>query len=228
MRLSCFILLSSASLPFALGAAEPQPQPSPRESTGVFISTAPNNITVDFRGGSLSQLAAAIANGGKGTFNIIGNAEDMSASVIPGFSVQNADPGAVMEALNALLLPHRIELTRPVRNNAGRTEAIEGTYTVHRRNPALRDPRPAFESFQLTQYLHDQSVDDIVGALRTAWELDPNHAADLLRLKYHPATSMLLVSGPEDAMRIVRDVLAKLRRTPPPPRPVPLPAPDRK
>lgn len=203
-------------LPVLLAAAPLAAQPPTRESAATITAPAiivAEPITIDFRGGSLAQLAAAIASSGRGTFNIVGAAEDVNAAVLPAFSVRNADPSALMESLNALLQSQKLYLERPRKGN----EWIEGTYTVYRRASLSREQRPTFESFQLRPYLANHSIDDIVAAVRGAWELDPAHAADALRLKFHPPTGILLVSGPEDAIRIAHNVVSKLTAKSEPP-----------
>jgi ribosome recycling factor len=82
-----------------------------------------------------------------------------------------------------------------------------------RNEPARpRTPLPIdFESFQLAPYLRDQSIDDIVEAIRASWELNPRNDPNALRLKFHPPTSILLASGPRDALNMAGKIISQLK-----------------
>jgi hypothetical protein len=173
-------------------------------------------IALDFPGGSCAQLVDAVAKASTGTFNIIGQPDDMKVPCLPPFSVRNADPGSLMEALNTSLQPRSLILERPYRDGY----PVEGTYTLRRMepNPVPRsansrnsnDRSSNFQSFQLSPYLGALSVDDIVDAIRAAWTLDPTHEANSIQIKYHPATKMLFVSGPPESTMIVTRVIGLL------------------
>ena len=88
---------------------------------------------------------------------------------------------------------------------------------------------PRFQSFQLAPYLEFQSVDDIVGAVHAMWALDPMRSPEALRVKFHPPTGILLVSGPSEGIQMVEVILRQLRRSSEQaPRPNPAPAPAEK
>ena len=46
------------------------------------------------------------------------------------------------------------------------------------------------------------------------WELDPAHDPKALNLKFHPGTSILLVSGSTDAIMVTQSVIGQLKRNP--------------
>jgi len=183
----------------------------PVSSSGTVQVSPPAepNIDIDFPGGSIAQLVTLLAKSGINSFNLIGEKPDMEVQ-LPPFSLRNVEPGALGAALQVLLRHSGVNLMLQ-----GTSKAILGVLS-REQNPAARSTgsRSAFESFQLTPYLADQTVDDIVGAIRAGWELDPAHDGTALRLRFHPATSVLLVSGPDDAIVLARNVLMQLKRTP--------------
>ncbi len=185
-----------------LGAADaPAPsapsQPAPEQ---------PKLINIDFPGGTIAELITALRKDNAGAFNLIGEKADL-ATVLPAFSVRNAQPNSFATALDALLRPHGLYL-----GSGGYSQ--NGVFVVLRGQtpPASEVPKNAFLSIQLAPYLEAQSVDDIVGAIRAAWTLDPKHRAEDLRLQFHPATKLLLVSGPpQETDGVVRQVMGSLR-----------------
>jgi hypothetical protein len=171
----------------------------------------PQLISVDFPGGPASALIAAIAKKDRdNNFNVIGEKADL-ATELPAFSVRNADPGALAVALNGILQPRGYILAPSGRVREGQSPV----FTLRKLIPHEADQRQLshLQSFQLAPYLEHQSVDDIVGAIRAAWELDPARNPAALRLKFHPPTGILLVSVPGDGIPIIHSVLKELRRT---------------
>lgn len=160
-------------------------------------------ISVDFPGGSVAQLVAAVNKPDGHAFNLLGETEDL-ATRLPAFSVRNVNPSAFAMALRQLLEPRGIT----VMPEGPDLFVLRKVATMVRREPV------AFESFQLSPYLDKQSVEDIVSAMRTAWELNPANKPEELQLKFHPATRLLLASGSADAIRVASKVLSTLSRTP--------------
>lgn len=180
-------------------------------------------ITVDFPGGPMSALLAATEKSSPSGFNVIAEKADLAIE-LPPFSVRNADPVELANALTGILQPRGYTLTSSYRSTPGRAPV----FTLRKLGPyeGRVDHRllPQFQSFQLGPYLEYQTVDDIVGAVRTAWELDPMQSPDALRVKFHPPTGILLVSGPQQAIHVVENILRQLRRNPDPtPKPTPKP-----
>jgi hypothetical protein len=167
-------------------------------------------ITIDFPGGPASALVAKLEMFRENSFNVIGEKADLAVE-LPPFSVRNADPNALAYALNGILQPRGYVLAPSVRTAV----AQANVFTLRKQSPYEIDHRAQgdLQSFQLAPYLTNQSVDDIIGAIRTAWELDPARAPTALRLKFHPPTGILLVSAPRDGIAIVMTVLKELRRS---------------
>ena len=176
---------------------------------------APRAISVDFPGGSLSALSAAIAKTDGAYFNLLGEQADL-ATELAAFSVRNASPEIFAAALNQLLTPRGLEI-KPGGNMINGEGTVFVVAKTAPRRPATTEPT-LFESFQLGPYLGKQSIDDIVGAIRTAWELDPTHKPDALVLKFHPPTKLLLASGSASAIQVARQIITVLPRDSEPPK----------
>lgn len=185
-------------------------------------STQSRLITVNFPGGPFSALVAATEKSSPGAFNVVGEKADLAIE-LPPFSVRNADVSSLASALTAMLQPRGYMLA-----SNGRSQNQSSVFTLRKlySYEAANVDRPSmFQSFQLAPYLQNQSVDDIVGAVRMAWELDPKHSPKALDVKFHPPTGILLVSGPGEAISVVQTVLRELRRsTDQSPKPIQLPA----
>jgi hypothetical protein len=54
-------------------------------------------------------------------------------------------------------------------------------------------------------------IDDIVAAIRLAWQMDPSHKNDSLQIKYHPPTNLLLVTGTPASLEVVERVIDSLK-----------------
>jgi len=168
----------------------------------------PRLVSVNFPGGSAAALIAAADKSSAEGFNVIGEKADLAIDV-PAFSIRNADPNSLAFALDGILRQRGYTLQTNFKPGQGQAPI----FVLRRLNSYEQriDGMP-FESFQLATYLEGQSVDDIIGAIHTAWELDPAHRPEALRLKFHPPTNILLVSGPVEGINTVRSVLGQLRR----------------
>jgi hypothetical protein len=190
----------------------------------------PKKISIDFRGGPLSALLNQIGGPDGPSLSIIG-ADGLNPSEVglPPFSLRNAHLVTLIEVVRQLV-PREFQF-----EPAGPIEPNTAVCVLRRR--VFDQPRTNagdFESFQLAPLLKEQSVDDIIGAIRTAWELDPRHDKEALRIKFHPPTGLLLISGqsdgsrrPSEAIEIAHKVISQLKRPPgtPPGSPPPLEAP---
>lgn len=169
-------------------------------------------VNVDFSGGPASALVAIINQDKNGGLNIIGEKSDLAIE-LPPFSIRNADGGALAGALDNLLRQRGYVLQGSNRPAPGRSSV----FVLRKLSPhEIPTQGGNFMPFQLADHLTQQSVDDIVGAIRAAWELDPANSPSALRLKFHPATGILLVSGPGHGIEVVRQVLSKVRTAPKP------------
>ena len=162
-------------------------------------------ISIDFAGGSVAQLVTTIAKTNSGIFNVLGEETDLQTR-LPPFSVRQVSPSALGQAIAQLMSPHGLMLW-----TIDRTTFVlrRDSNIAYQQNQAARESSQ-FASIPLAAYLEHQSIDDIVGAIRAAWELSPLHKPADLQLKFHPPTKLLLASGSNDAINIVRQVIATL------------------
>jgi hypothetical protein len=188
-------LLLAAPLPGLAADSRPTPVVQP-------------TITLDFPGGSVASLMSEVGRKDH-SFMVIGEKADMAAE-LPAFALRNAEPGALGAALNIFLNSRGLEL----KPSSGHQNTV---YVLRRMGPGMPGEPTIFDSFQLAPFLENQSIDDITGAIRTAWEMNPAHKPTSLQLKYHPATSILLASGTPQALDVVRRVLGALKRSDPKP-----------
>jgi hypothetical protein len=188
----------------ALPARAAMDNPIPR-STATLTTERPHpGITLDFPGGTVAQLVAALANSGCG-FNLIGQPGNLTAA-IPPLSLRNANTFAFAQALDNLLQADGMTLGGDWSSNV---------FTVEMRPPDEKSARGSLtQSCQLSPELKLQSLDAILDAIRSAWALDPAHDPASLHLKFHPATQLLLISGPPEAVRIALDVVRHLTAPP--------------
>lgn len=172
------------------------------------------SVDVQFAGGTVTALMAAIEKAGGG-INIIGEANDLAIE-LPPFSLRNADGASLATALDGLLRARGYVLQGSGRPEIGKASVyVLRKQSLYERSSINSGNESRFYSFQLNPYLEFQSVDDIVGAITTAWELDPARARAALNVKFHPPTGILLVSGPSQAIDMVNNILSQLRKSPP-------------
>jgi hypothetical protein len=190
-------------------------------------------ISIDFPGGPLDQLMVVLAKTNTGGFNLLSEDPKMLATIVPPFSVHNVTPTAFAAALNLFFAPRSLVVEKiiPDQFYGGQDHPGPDVYVMRAAKSSTAAPG-RFLAFQLAPYLEQQSIDDIVGAVRAAWELDPTHKPDELHVKFHPPTSILLVSGPSDALNISQQVIQSLKRGStaprvPAPTPTPSPGPDK-
>ncbi|HUR60520.1 MAG TPA: hypothetical protein VM029_22560 [Opitutaceae bacterium] len=197
--LAAIVLLAAA--PLSGPAADSRPTTSPQPT-----------ITLDFPGGSVASLMTQVGRMDH-SFMVMGEKADMAAE-LPPFALRNAEPGALGAALNIFLNARGFEL----KPGSGHQNTV---YVLRKMVPGAGGEQTIFDSFQLAPFLESQSIDDITGAIRTAWEMNPAHKPTSLQLKYHPATSILLASGTPEALEVVRRVLGVLKRSDPKPKAAP-------
>lgn len=228
IRLFC---LSSLALIFGASLVA-QPTDAPKKEgapksheisakTGSMEPKLPILINIDFRGGSLRDFVNQVSTIKDVSLNLVGVTKELeNAAQLPPFSLRNAHINTVVQVVRELLEPQHIHL-----NVAGHGDNSIVAVVSHRPPPTPKQPEVATltEPFQLEKYLAAQSVDDIVGAIRMAWESNPIIHPDSMRLKFHPGTSILIVSGPPYAIEVARKVISSLK-IPPTKAPAPPPA----
>jgi hypothetical protein len=164
-------------------------------------------ISLDFPGGTISDLIVAIekADGGR-PINVIGD-KTAFATEVQAFSVRNADRFGVIEAISRWLDDRQGVVFRQTGDGIFLLEKVPSPQHLLPNGEST-----FFASFQLNPFLSDtQTVDDIVGAIRAAWELDPDHDPAALRIKFHPPTGLLLIAGPPEASTITYSVLKNIK-----------------
>lgn len=181
-------------------ALKPAPAPKP---------PPPNLITVDFPGGALSELIAMLSRSDAKGFNLIGEKDDL-ATELPPFAVRSAEAYSFASAIDLLLLPKGLTVS-----SGGGTVFVVRKLRVAAAGKASTDGG-GFESFQLARYLTEkQSVNDVIGAIRAGLQLSSVHDPEVLQLKFHPPTGILLTAGPAAAINVARNVISQLQRTAP-------------
>lgn len=205
LRLSILLALTVLGLPaYGEDVSNPATATSP-----VASSTAPkpksSSFDVDFRGGSLAQLVAAINTAGSGPFNLMGEKADQDAQ-LPPMTLQNVEPVGLATALSTFLRPRGLTVSLAW----GNIFVVAKTGYVSATNAAAS---ATFQTFQLTPYLTTLSVDNITDAIKTAWASDSSHDAKLLRFQYHSATKLLFVYGPPEALAVATQVIPQLNPT---------------
>jgi hypothetical protein len=190
-------------------------------------------INVRSAGGPLSAFLAEsdLSRFGMGALTVInaGDPADLETE-LPPFNLRNSNWGTIVGVLSAFLNTRGLELKVAGSDNPNVAESKSVVCVLRRIGPSREfksAQAPVFDSFQLAPSLEFQSIDDIVAAIRLAWELDPSRKAADLQLKFHAPTAMLLVSGPPEAVQIAQKVVVNLKRDPlaPPPPVVVQPSP---
>ena len=170
-------------------------------------------FSIDFPGGSIRTFLAAASKIDGVSISIVsaGDASDLDTP-LPPFSLRNTNAMVTLQVLGRLLSPRGFDLSTM---EAGQNSAVAvlSRRSTSRPRPVV-PPADQFESFQLAPYLVDQTIDDIVGAIRAAWELNPEHDANQLKLKFHPATSILLASGPREGLDLTAKIISQLKVKP--------------
>ncbi len=180
---------------------------------------APYRFTIESKGGTLREFLAATSIGSEVTFTLVNAGEPVDLeTALPPFNLRNVHWETVIEVLSNFLAARGLQLKLAGSDTSNPAES-KSVICVLRRDRSFAEPnRPApseFDSFQLSEQIHDtQTVDVIVDAIRSAWELDPSRDPKALLLKFHPATKMLFVSGPGPATTIARQVIGGLRKNP--------------
>ena len=199
------VFLASLLLCASGRAVEVSPAAAPAPES---LSSQPVFFNVEFSGGPVSRLIDQVATVKGVSINIIATADQADLStVLPPFTLRNANVVTVFEVARAMLHDRGLEL-----QPAGGFDHNSVTLLLRRLEPKPSGRSPdIFSSYQLAPYLSYQSIDDIVTAIHAAWELNPAHDSAALRLKFHPPTAILLVSGPPEAVSLAGNVLSQLR-----------------
>ena len=182
----------------------------------------PYVLGLQSKGGPLSALLPETSGQGLEVSLTLINAGEPAdlETELPPFDLRNVNWGTIIGVLQSLLISRGLDL-KFVGGDSQDPGTAKSVICVLRRidppSETKRSSQAEVESVQLGDYLSgEQTVDVIVDAIRTAWELDPKHDSAALRLKFHPGTKILFVSGPASATAIARQVAAGLRKNPVP------------
>ncbi len=186
---------------------------------GRTVKNAHALLTIRSGGGPLSAFLAAASKDSERTINLInaGDAADLETQ-LPPFVLRNVTWGTVLNVLGNFLQPRGLDL-RFVGGDHPDLNLAKSVVCVLRRidqpQSVKASSQPEFESLQISDCITDkQTFEIIANAIVTAWEFDPRHIPKSLRLKFHPASGILLVSGPAPATAIARQIVAELRKNP--------------
>lgn len=169
-------------------------------------------LNIEFPGGPLSDLLEAIK--GPVSLNVIspGSTNLIKTVELPAFALRNANLLTLTKVVVNLVETQGYKVQIVDDSHHNRLIAMlskPGGASAPTTSPA------AFESIQLDGHLQSGlTVDTIVEAIRTAWELDPKNDREALKLKYHPPTKILLVSGPIQAIIVTKTVIGSIGRKP--------------
>ncbi len=174
-------------------------------------------LSFEFAGGPLKEFLDMMGRRTEISFNIISASDPQDLNTpLPPFALHNASLPTVFEVVKSLLGPHGFSLAF-AGNGDRNSNSITCVLTPNAPPSAPKPLGPAptvFDSFLLAPYLAFQSIDEITATIREGWELDPAHDKNALRLKYHPGTSILLVSGSPEAISIAHKIILTFKSKP--------------
>ncbi|HLP03612.1 MAG TPA: hypothetical protein VK163_16410 [Opitutaceae bacterium] len=203
----CAAVLAATSLGLlALGADVVPAAPPASPAAPAEAATVPG-LNLEFPGGSVADLVTMVRRGGGISFNLIGERADM-ATVLPAFSLRNADAESLAEAVEMLLRNQGYTVSE-----AGRRRPFEMApiYVLSRPpGPVGGPPTSWLKCYPLRKLAPGADETAIAAAIQAAWALDPQHDPMELRLQFHPGTQLLLVSGSSAACMVADEVMRAL------------------
>jgi hypothetical protein len=176
-------------------AAKAAAAPSPRPRSA-------STVDVRFAGGTIAQLIAELKSADGSGFNLMGD-PSLFETPVPKTVVSNVEIFNFVSALSSMLRASGMMITLSGGNIFILTKIPDFTTT----SPS---PIPTFQAYQLAPYLPTVSADDITDAINTAWKADPKHNAATLTFKFHPATKILFVYGPPEAITLATQIIPQL------------------
>lgn len=198
-------LLSFVCLSFALTVgptrgAEPVAPPTPRIARPGTLT-----VDVDFPGGTFAQFVARLKSSDGAGFDLLSDAA-LAETPMPRIRLANIELQSLIVAVQSLLRGSNVMIT-----------AAPSNVLVLTKNPvfvpAPLPPGPTFQAFQLAPYLATLSIDDITDAIATAWAGEPKRDPKAVTLKFHPATKVLFVYGPAEAITMATQIIPQLSPT---------------
>jgi hypothetical protein len=186
-------------------------------------------FSLDFPGGSPSELVAAIEKALGKPLNVIINHEDEDVS-IPPLKMNNVTMPQLFKALEAVSRKTVAVSTSSFPNGGGGFNSYSqfvssygfttddnpvtdtSVWYFHEDRPSLPpiiSTQKACKFYSLSVYLdRGFSVDDITTAIQTGWKLSAQ--TDLPELNYHKETKLLIAYGDPDKLKTIDQVLIAL------------------
>lgn len=186
----------------------------------LMVRRTPYVLDLRSSGGPLSAFVEAVSTSRGGVSFTLINAADPAdlETPLPPFTLKDANWATIIGVLESFLESRGLGLRFVGGDSPNPAEAKSVVCVLRRLDPVAdaKRARSELESFQIGDNIFkDQTVEVIVDAIRTAWELDPANDPAALRIKFHPATKLLLVSGPGPATHIASQVVSGLRKKTP-------------
>jgi len=185
-----------------LNVAAQTPEASKTAAAPNVRPRSPSAIDVRFAGGTISRLIAELKSADGSGFSLMGD-PSLFETPVPKTVVSNVEIFNFVSALSGMLRANGVMI-----NLSG------GNIFVLTKIPVfpttLPSPTATFQAYQLAPYLPTVSADDISDAINTAWKADPKHTAATLTFKFHPATKILFVYGPPEALTMATQIIPQL------------------
>ena len=161
-----------------------------------------SSVDVRFAGGTIAQLIAELKTSDGSGFNLMGD-PSLFETPVPKTVVNNVEIFNFVSALSSMLRTSGMMITL-----SGGNIFVLTKIPVFTTIPPY--PIATFQAYQLAPYLPTISAEDITDAINTAWQADPKHNATALTFKFHPATKILFVYGPPEAISMATQIMPQL------------------
>jgi hypothetical protein len=193
----CPILVGLALIA-TVNAAEPAASANPTVARPRSATT----VDVRFAGGTIAQLIAELKTADGTGFNLMGD-PSLFETPVPKTVVSNVEIFNFTSALTSMLRTSGLMITLSGGNIFVLTKVPVFTST-------LPTTTATFQAYQLAPYLPTVSADEAIDAIGTAWKADPKHDPAALSFKFHPATKILFVYGPPEAITMATQIIPQL------------------
>ena len=190
--------LTLGAISAAAQAAEPTNPTAPTTTRPRSASA----VDVRFAGGTIAQLVAELKTPDGSGFNLMGD-PTLFETPVPKTVVSNVEIFNLTSALSSMLRTNGLMISLSGGNIFVLTKIPVFTST-------LPVPTATFQAYQLAPYLQTVSADEVIDAISTAWKADPKHSAAALTFKFHPATKILFVYGPPEALTMATQIIPQL------------------
>ncbi len=172
-------------------------------------TNANNNQVFDlnFKGGTVVELISEVQKNSGKTPNVVINSDKAANFTVPAMQLRNVTIKTILSLLGTLSIedPDKYLHTRIVKDSDGGDNDIL-VLNAYRRGIQVQ------KTFMIEDCLKKYSLDDIVTAIKTTWEMlaigDKTQ-----KLTFHEETSLLIVLTPtSEEMGVLENVLSELRK----------------